>query len=211
MWEEYDEYYEKSELENAFDEFLNKVQEYAKEGVKSQIKDIELREQENKAKSDSLWSWENKLEARQNELDKREKDIENKKNEIILEFLSKYGLDLKIGQKVYYLKDISTSSECPTCNGKGKLQKEIDGLIYETKCPSCNYGRVKEEKYEIKEDYVRTVSFKFYASKDRVAPSDCEWEFNTIYLDNARDYYHREKLFLTKEETMKKLAELEGK
>ena len=141
----YDDYYEKSKLDELTEEYLNKVSDLFKENIKNNIKEIELQKQTNEKRVSELYDRERFLNKKEEELNKRDREFNTLKDSFIAEWLKKYGFDLSIGQQVYVLTYSTVKQVCPICNDKRKVFAKFNGKDVEIECPDCK-GYPKTEK-----------------------------------------------------------------
>lgn len=223
-YDDYEDYYE-SELDSLTDEYLGKVKEYFKEDVKNLIEDIKTKEKRNAQK-------ESELRERELAIQKQEKEmasLQDKKGEIILEFMKKYGLNLELNQKVYIIESDSEKVECPTCHDNKKIKLQLEGKEFEISCPECHgYGR-ERKIYKIVPKYVANVKAYFMIFKDKynhksdVEVEQCEqcWDsgYDTVALSNEpiKDggcwdtRYRASQIYLTEEDAEKALEKIKEK
>lgn len=203
---DYQNYIEQSELDLITQELLDKCEEHFKEQLKLKIKKIEADEIYLKKEKEKYWQREREYDEKIKTLKQKENELINKKEQIIFENIQTLGLDLKIGQKVYFLGRITYSEKCPRCNGTGELYFEKDDLKYKTKCPDCFYGDKRTYEYVIKESTIRRIHFSFYADNDGIKKENVcawsgNWDYNYIMLEcYIEKKFIRQDLFLTKEE-----------
>lgn len=220
----YEDYYG-SELDSLTDEYLEKVREHFIEDVKQLVEDIKTKEKRNTQK-------ESELRERELAIQKQEKEmasLQDKKGEIILEFMKKYGFNLELNQKVYIIESNSEKVECPTCHNNNKIKLQIEGKEFEITCPECR-GYGKERKiYKIIPKYVANVKAYFMIFKDKynhksnVEVEQCEqyWDsgYETVALSNEPiedggcwdTRYKTSQIYLTKEDAEKALEKIKEK
>ena len=213
MFDEIYDYYEQSELELAHSEFLKKVNEILKSDLKNIIK-------RNKEKEISLKNEWKEISIKRKEIEELEKSViareqllEKTKGKIVADFLQTYGLDLNIGQEVWYITTTSHSKVCDKCNGVKEYEKEIDGEIYKRKCNKCGgTGKIWEKEYFIKSGKIESIKAKIEVHEKFVAKQETYYmcEAGNIYLDNDYSYY-RSELYLSEEDALKKVNEMKAK
>lgn len=229
----YDEdYYEPSKIEQAYLEFLEKTKECVKEDFAQLIKQTKENSNYNYNEAKRLVIKENELDQREREIDEKYNNLEKHKDNLIAEWLSQYGLDLKIGQKVYIAKENIEWEECTKCKGTGKIKvKSEDTTEYEIDCPDCkkycNKGKKKKIYYTVQPMYVVNVSvdlklMKGASWKDSLkiigSGRYCfEFTYYSIELNEKENldynnrYYNRKNIYITEEECLKAIDVLEEK
>lgn len=221
----YEDYYG-SELDSLTDEYLEKVKECFKEDVKNLIEDIKAKEKRNQQK-------ESELRERELNIQKQEKEIallQDKKDEIVLEFMKKHGLDLQIGQQVYIIQKDNQEIKCPTCHDARKIKVQLEGKEFEIRCPDCGGYKKSKPTYKVVSKYVVEARVYFWAfKKDKYSyPHKIKLQQSELYLDSgydtvtlgstpdrADDYgpskFKRSEIYLTKEDAEKALEEIKEK
>ena len=225
--EEYYDYYEESELEKAYDEFLEKVRQCAKKDLDEKIKWIE-------EEGNRLYNKDEELSLKENEINKKYEDIEKHKGNLIAEWLAEYGLDLKPAQKVYVVGTDTTAYDCPRCKGKGKIDIETkDGEFLTVNCPCCDpssrKGKLIKNKYYVKPMYVVDVQVRLglrlnddYQKSTKISirgdlyDSDYSWNYYSVELSqDGKDYatrtYSRKDIYLSEDECKKAVEEKQQK
>ena len=171
-----------------------------------------------------LYYKEQKLQEQEDELTQREskinEKINEKSNEVISQMLAKFGLDLKPGQKVYVIHRDYDYSICPHCNEKKMIEKIIDGVTWQTKCPDCNgNGGKYDYRYQITYGTVSDISVNLYwnvrseeLKKKYNYSSDYDIWLNLVsgnpFKESSKSF-DRKDIYLTEEEAQKALEELE--
>lgn len=222
MWEEYNDYYEPSGIEQAFNEFIEQAKATAKEELSSQIKKVE--EDRN-----YYYNKNEELAVKERELEKRENELENKKDNIIFDWLKSNGLTLKPNQEVWAITSEITYQKCPRCNGTGKIKvTDANGDELPIDCPDCSYGKKRIETYVATKMYVNSIDVYFTIFKDRNTWDDndikivstgghyIDWERYKVRLSKVKNscldekYFNVENIFLTKEDCEKAIKEKIG-
>lgn len=213
MFDEIYDYYEQSELDLAHSEFLKKVNEI----IKSDLKNIVKRNKEKEISLKNEWK---EISIKRKEIEELEKSViareqllEKTKGKIVADFLQTYGLDLNIGQEVWYITATSNSKVCDECNGVKEYEKEIDGEIYKRKCNKCGgTGKIWEKEYFIKSSKVKNISAKIEIYEEFVSKRENYYscEPGCIYLENL-DWYNRNNLYLSEEDAIKAVNEMKAK
>lgn len=214
MFDEIYDYYEQSELDLAHSEFLKKVNEI----IKSDLKNIVKRNKEKEISLKNEWK---EISIKRKEIEELEKSViareqllEKTKGKIVADFLQNYGLDLNIGQEVWYIVCQGHNETCDECNGMKEYEKEIDGEIYTRKCNKCNgSGKIYIKDYSIKSGKVKKIKTKIIINKDYVCKQDnAHWWCDDIEIVLENDDYHsRKNLYLTEEDAIKVVNERKAK
>ena len=217
---DYDYPIEKSELDEILDKYTEEAKEHFLESFKNYIEDMKNKESELKIRENTLYEKERNLLEYEDELGEREDKLSERSNKIISQMLTKFGLDLKPGQKVYVVYTHTDYSTCPRCNGSKTFEKVIDGLTYKAECPECRgFGKNFKYSYEITSGTVSDISVKLYwnvRSQELRKSYDCDSSYN-IWLNlvsrnpfkEDSKSFRREDIYLTEEEAQKALEELE--
>jgi len=217
---DYDYPVEKSVLDEILEEYTEEAKKHFLSSFKDYIESVKTRDEELKELRQRLYYKEQKLREQENELAQRESKISEKNNEIISQMLTKFGLDLKPGQKVYVIYRNTEYSTCPRCNGSKTFEKVIDGLTYKAECPECKgAGNNFKYSYQITSGTVSDISVRLYwnvRSQELLKKYDytSEWK---IWLNLVRGNpfkedsksFDRKDIYLTEEEAQKALEELE--
>lgn len=212
---EYEEYLEKSDLEELATEYTEKVKGLLTERARKEIESMENRE---KVVSEK----ETELEEREEEIERKENELEKQKDQIIIDWIKKYGLDLEIGQKVWEVTSKCTQEDCPLCKGKSKVKALFEGNYIDISCPGCSgYGRVTKSTKEIVERYVTGIDLRcrireegYKKTKLYMIKSDSiPWEVNSVWIAENKNGYHEsftsaKNIFTTQEEAEKALEEI---
>lgn len=215
---EYEEYLERSDLEELTTEYTEKVKGLLTERARKEIGDIENRE---KVVSEK----ETELKEREREIERKENELEKQKDQIIIDWIKKYGLDLEIGQKVWEITNNYNKERCPICKGTRKVKALFGDKNIEIDCPECKgYGEIREITKEIVERYVTGIDLRcrireegYKKTKLYMIKSDSiPWEVTSVWIAENKNGYHEyctsaENIFTTQEEAKKKLKEIEDK
>ncbi len=136
-YEDYENYYEPSELEQLAEEFKNKCWELILPDIK---KRIEFLEEENKNYKDRNAE----LRSQLRDIDKLKQNIEDQKQELINEGIANYQREalsgLKCNDNVWTIKSETTTEKCKYCNGTHKIKVDVAGITKDVDCPHCDYG-----------------------------------------------------------------------
>lgn len=142
-------------------------------------------------------------------------EVRTLKEDIARKRLELRELPFNIGDKVWVVvKDYSDYFQigCATCNGVGKLLKEIDGVTYSTQCPDClgysflgNHNKHKMTEtyhsYRVKVDTVKEIIV--YISED--CTQKCRYVLATGSTVDECDVYSNQETarLIAKERTYK--------
>lgn len=235
MYDDYydEEYYESTKIEQAYQEFLDKAKECMKEDLAQQAKKVEEDKNRVSNREEELAVKERELNEREHQIDKKYEEIDSYQDKVIYDWLSKFGVDLKPGQKVYTIDKKCVEYDCPRCNGAGKINVTTEqGEQMKITCPECGkyYKSGKKRKYEyfIQTRYVYSVDI--YISIQRMNNRKHPIEITMHGGHKKEDYYgyddillveklgscdyraaSREDIYLTEEECQKAIDEKMGK
>lgn len=223
MYDDYEDYYG-SELNALTDEYLEKVKNCFKDDVKNLVLDIKAQQKRNEEESKALLDRELAVQK----LEKEIASLQDKKDEIILEFMKQYGLDLQIGQQVYVIKQSSERIRCNTCHDTRKIKIQVADKEFEINCPDCKGYQKTKATYDIVSKYVVGIEVKFKIQKDNynypqkikiqgVLDFD-KLKLETVILGDSSDkkdycgsHYNRKDVYLTKDDAENALKELNEK
>lgn len=218
MFEDYCDYYDGSELDLAYQEFLDKVHTFAKDGIKKQIEDISKTRENLEKECKDLIRRRMELDDRERELEKRERTFEDKKLSVISNWVQEKGCDLKADQHCWVIRSKYEKQECPTCHDKRKLKlySQAEDKEFEVTCPTCNGYNYTKRTYYIQECVIKQINLSFYCKKDHIGESSTEWETIGIWVDfvgtrENSQQYNRKNIYLTKEEAEKALLDKKEK
>lgn len=164
------------EVEEIIEEAEDKFKEFLYKQYKEQYDSIERqKELLDQIKSD-LNKRESDLNIREGELDHRA-NLLSKSEETQYEVFKKrwfdsIGINWTPGDRGYIYKIIEKKDTCPVCDGKGKIEVEVKGEKYTTKCPKCegyNPKVVVDYDYVIKKVEISEV---YYTVRKRRIPSE---------------------------------------
>lgn len=157
------------EAEDKFKEFLYKQYKEQYDSIERQKELIDqIKVKLNKRESD--------LNIRERELDHRT-NLLSKSEETQYEIFKKrwfdsLGIGWTTGDRGYIYKIIEEKETCPVCKGKGKVEVEIEGKKYTTKCPKCEGYNPKITagySYEVRKVEICEI---YYTVRKRRIPSE---------------------------------------
>lgn len=231
MYNDYDdyydeEYYEPSKIEQAYQEFLDRAKECMKEDLAQKAKQVEEDKNHVSNREEELAVKERELNEREYQINKKYEEIDSYQDKVIADWLSKYGVDLELGQKVYTIGWKCTVYDCPKCNGTGKIKATTEqGEQIEVTCPECGKchrsGKKEKDEYFIQTRYVYKIDIKISIGKkdDYKYPisismkggfkrEDSYYEYDDVWLVEKPGSYDyrtasRKNIYLTEEECQK--------
>lgn len=172
MYNDYydDECYEPSKIEQAYQEFLDKAKECMKDDLTQQAKKVEEDKNRVYNQEEELAVKERELNEREYQINKKYEEIDNYQDKVIADWLSKFGVDLEVGQKVYTIGWKYVVYDCPKCNGSGKIKATTEqGEQIEVTCPECGKyrrnGKKEKEEYFIQTRYVGRIGINISIGK----------------------------------------------
>ena len=164
------------EVEEIIEEAEDKFKEFLYKQYKEQYDSIERqKELLDQIKSD-LNKRESDLNIREGELNHRA-NLLSKSEETQYEIFKKrwfdsLGIGWTTGDRGYIYKIIEEKETCPVCKGKGKVEVEIEGKKYTTKCPKCE-GYIPKitvgYSYEVRKVEICEI---YYTVRKRRIPSE---------------------------------------
>ena len=225
-----EEYYESSKIEQAYQEFLDKTKECMKDDLAQQAKKVEEDKNRVYNREEELAVKERELNERERQIDKKYEEIDNYQDKVIADWLSKFGVDLKVGQKVYTIGWKFTVYDCPRCNGTGKIKVTTEqGEQIEITCPECGKyrrnGKKEKEEYFIQTRYVDRIGIKIsigekddykypisISMKGGFKRENSYYEYDDVWLVEKPGSYDyrtasRKDIYLTEEECQKAIDE----
>lgn len=177
----YDEYdYETEpnypEVEEVIEEAEEKFKEFLYKQYKEQYDSIERqKELLDQIKAD-LNKREGDLNIRERELNHRETLLSKSEGTQYQIFKQRWfgslGIDWTPGDRGYIYQIVEKKETCPVCEGKGKVEIEIKGEKYTTRCPKCEGYNPKvtvDYDYVIKKVEISEV---YYTVRKRRIPSE---------------------------------------
>lgn len=179
------------------DEAIQKLRAFFRKERNDLYSEVEKKEEELKRIAQEQKQRNSELLLKASDLMKRETELGKKEEELYNKFKQRWaanlGLEWKPGDVVYYHVVSYKQDVCPVCHGKRKLTATLPvGGTIETDCPCCEgWGKVTTEiTGEIKRDRVRAIGYKVYIDKDTVQAQGVDTylvkpETPDIYLENA--------------------------
>ena len=177
-WEPEDYEYEPNypEVEEIIEEAGDKFKEFLYKQCKEQYDSIERQKELIDQIKVDLNKRESDLNIREGELDHRT-NLLSKSEETQYETFKKrwfdsLGIGWTTGDRGYIYKIIEEKETCPVCKGKGKVEVEIEGKKYTTKCPKCEGYNPKITagySYEVKKVEICEI---YYTVRKRRIPSE---------------------------------------
>lgn len=164
------------EVEEIIEEAEDKFKDFLYKQYKEQYDSIDRqKELIDQIKAD-LNRRESDLNIRKGELDHRE-NLLSKSEETQFEVFKKrwfdsLGIGWTTGDRGYIYKIIEKKETCPVCEGKGRVEIEVKGEKYTTRCPKCEGYNPKvtvDYSYEIKKVEICEI---YYTVRKRRIPSD---------------------------------------
>ena len=164
------------EVEEIIEEAEDKFKEFLYKQYKEQYDSLERqKELLDQIKSD-LNKRESDLNIREGELNHRA-NLLSKREETQFEVFKKrwfdsLGIKWTPGDRGYIYQIIEKKDTCPVCDGKGKIEVEIKGKKYTTRCPKCdgyNPKVIVDYNYVIKKVEISEV---YYTVRKRRIPSE---------------------------------------
>lgn len=189
----YDEYdYENEpnypEVEEAVEEAEEKFKKFLYKQYKEQYDSIERQKELIAQIKTDLNKRESDLNIRERELDHRA-NILSKSEETQYEifknrWFDSLGIGWTTGDRGYIYQITEKKETCPICEGKGKVELEIKGKKYTTRCPVCEGYNPKvtvDYSYEIKKVEICEI---YYTVRKRRIPSEGDVVENSTYTDS---------------------------
>ena len=163
------------EVEEIIEEAEDKFKEFLYRQYKEQYDSIERQKELIDQMKVELNKRESDLNIRERELDHRA-NLLSKSEETQFEIFKKrwfdnLGIDWTPGDRGYIYQIVEKKDTCPVCDGKGKVEVEIKGKKYTTKCPKCegyNPKVIVDYDYVIKKVEISEV---YYTVRKRRIPS----------------------------------------
>ena len=164
------------EVEEIIEEAEDKFKEFLYKQYKEQYDSIERQKELLYQMKADLNKREGDLNIRERELDHRA-NLLSKSEETQYEIFKKrwfcsLGIDWTPGDRGYIYQIVEKKDTCPVCDGSGKVEVEIKGKKYTTKCPKCqgyNPNIVVDYDYVIKKVEISEV---YYTVRKRRIPSE---------------------------------------
>lgn len=164
------------EVEEIIEETEEKFKEFLYKQYKEQYDSIERQKELLYQMKADLNKREGDLNIRERELDHRA-NLLSKSEETQYEIFKKrwfdsLGIGWTTGDRGYIYKIIEEKETCPVCEGKGKVEIEVKGEKYTTRCPKCEGYNPKvtvDYSYEIKKVEISEV---YYTVRKRRIPSE---------------------------------------
>lgn len=134
-------------------------------------------------------------------------ETEGKQAQNVLEYLNSFGIDLKIGQDIFYFVITKKQVECTKCKGRGRLYETINGIEYEARCTDCIYGKKTENiGHKIINSKVKEIAAVFMLREESITAMSMfgwqdGWGFDKETItDNNNKKHKRKNIYLTNEE-----------
>lgn len=164
------------EVEEVIEEAEEKFKEFLYKQYKEQYDSIERQKELLYQMKADLNKREGDLNIRERELDHRT-NLLSKSEETQYEIFKKrwfdsLGIGWTTGDRGYIYKIIEKKETCPVCEGKGKVEIEVKGEKYTTRCPNCEGYNPKvtvDYGYEIKKVEICEIN---YTVRKRRIPSE---------------------------------------
>lgn len=185
-WEPYEEFEPKyPEVDEIVDRATADFGSFLQETFKSQYEDIQRSLDVITSRNEQLSERARELSEKAKSLQKREetlqKDEEKQYQKFKQQWFHTLGLDLDIGDIVYYYKTSSQNIDCPRCHGLKKVRAKYfsNDEEFTIDCPLCHgWGKVKgETEYEIVSGTVSQINIRLIKKENR-----------SVELEQA-DYY----------------------
>jgi hypothetical protein len=211
-YEDYEEYYDMSKIEEAYQEFIDKVNSLVSDDLKAAQSNIYAEKEKINQEKQNIKIKNSELSIRESDVSKREKEFETNKIKYIKEYLSQhFGFDLKVGQKVWIIDRRYDYIKCPKCNGEKTFSVEKDGFTYTRPCENCKgNGKIDTYKYNIIQDFITQISIRFNFTENNISIDDGSYGGygdSIIYLESNLNKSISE-IYRMKEEAEKELARL---
>ena len=173
-------YYDTPEAMEIEERAVREFRELLRKDFKVWYDDIEEKQK--------YWAERNEsLSKRESEIEQKEKDLAERKEKMYKEFKKKWfdetlGLNIKPGDKVYYVKGSYESFTCPMCGGTGKIVRITANGNEEVKCPECGGNKkVYRTSYSVKERIITSLRTHLVRDRENV-------RMGSIDIDSMFDY-----------------------
>lgn len=163
------------EVEEIIDEATNKFDKILHDMFQSQYDEIKLRSEELERKSRQLSEKDLQLRQQEVSLEQRQELLQRDEEKQYQKFKQNWfhtlGLDLDIGDIVYFYKTNSQNIDCPRCHGLKKVRAKYfsNDEEFTIDCPLCQgWGKVKgETEYEVIKGTVSQIDIKLVKKENR--------------------------------------------
>ena len=199
------EYYESSEAMAIEGKAVQEFRELLRKDFKVWYDDIEEKQK--------YWAQRNELlSKRERDIEQKEKDLAEREEKLYEEFKKKWfdktlGLNIKPGDRVYYVQRFYESIACPVCGGAGKITGITTRGNEELTCPECR-GNKKASKasFSVKEGVAAYFKTYLIRGKEKVWTGSVDADMasycysTAVELDDGVTWRKIEDIYLTREE-----------
>lgn len=200
-----DDYFEVDE-NFEFNTGINKlIDQEVEKRVHERINGYEIAIERDKQSTEENYQQRKKIRELELQLERAEKTFikqgfEQGKREILGGYL--------IGDKVWFPKKKYQSEPCTTCDGKGNVYANFDGVEVKAKCPKCSYGRIDKSEYIAIEGTFTEIKYLTYA-EGRGLERKFHLKHKNVNGDNSTGFNNTSEFFKTQEECEAYILEIE--